>query len=374
MQYKCALLFYLFFFALLFPVLLSDQTLYPEAEKRELVPAKVLEVLNTEERIVPGTDTLATYQTLRIRILGGDATGEERTIEDDFLILAEGDSFFLNRLVTTDGTEIFSVEEPDRRPALFFFALLFVTVILFFGRWQGLRSLASLLAGFFIIAYVLLPQLFGGAPPVLTSILCAGVILGVAMYLTHGFNRHTHAAFLGTLITIVITGLLSSIAVAYTKLSGFASEESFYLNLGTQGELNLQGLLLGSIIIGALGILDDVAITQAAAVREFFKTNPRLQPKEVYTKAMQIGREHVGALVNTLVLAYVGASLPLVLLIYNSAEPFSYIINREILSTEIIRTIVGSIGLVLAVPITTRIAVLFYKKGQLGEGHGHTHV
>lgn len=373
MQYKTVLFGFLISF-LLVPALVCAQVLYPETEKRELVPAEVLEVLQTEERVVPGTETLATYQTLRIRILGGEATGEEKIIEDDFLILTEGDRFFLNRLIASDGTEIFSVEEPDRRPALFFFALLFVVVILFFGRFQGLRSLASLLASFFIIAYVLLPQLFGGAPPVLTSILCAGVILGVAMYLTHGINRDTHAAFLGTLLTITITGLLSSIAVAYTKLSGFASEESFYLNLGTQGELNLQGLLLGSIIIGALGILDDVAITQAAAVREFFKTNPKLKPKDVYTKAMRVGREHVGALVNTLALAYVGASLPLVLLIYNSAEPLSYIVNREIMSTEIIRTIVGSIGLVLAVPITTWISVLFYKKGQFREEQSHIHV
>lgn len=157
------------------------------------------------------------------------------------------------------------------------------------------------------------------------------------------------------------------------KLSGFGSDEAVYLNFNTHGSLDFAGLLLGGIIIGTLGVLDDIAITQTAVVRELLHTDGNLTKKDIYRKALNVGREHVGALVNTLALAYTGASLPLVLLLSQSTMPALFLINSEVFATEIIRTVVGSIGLIMTVPITTALAVLYLSKSDPIKHSGHAH-
>jgi uncharacterized membrane protein len=170
-----------------------------------------------------------------------------------------------------------------------------------------------------------------------------------------------------------LTGILAYLGVTLARLNGLASEEAFYLNLNTSGTLDFAGLLLGGIMIGVLGVLDDIAVTQAAVVSELYNSASHLSRKEIYKKALRVGKEHVGALVNTLALAYTGASLPLLLFFSMSDSSISSIINQEIFATEIIRTIVGSIGLILTVPITTFLAVYFLK-GYKGEAvHSHSH-
>jgi uncharacterized membrane protein len=207
----------------------------------------------------------------------------------------------------------------------------------------------------------LVPSLLKGYPPVLTSIIIAAVILFIAIYLTHGFNRESTVAFLGTVSAVMLTGILAYLAVTFARLSGFASDEAVYLNFNTNGALDFTGLLLGGIMIGVLGVLDDIAVTQAAVVSELYNSAPHLSRKEIYKKALRVGREHVGALVNTLALAYTGASLPLLLLFSISDFSGASIINQEIFATEIIRTAVGSIGLILTVPITTLLAIYMLK-------------
>jgi uncharacterized membrane protein len=352
----------------------------PEAtliqDKTEIIKARVVDVLKQEKRLIPGTDVEGMFQTITAEILEGDKKGKIVTVENDYLALEKGDRFFLfHAIYGTDGREVYSVRDVDRRGALLFFVFLFIAVVLWFSGKQGLRSLLGLAGSFFVIMYVLVPSLLAGYPPVLTSIVIATIILFFAIFFTHGFNRISTIAFTGTVLAVVATGVLAYLGVHLTSLSGFSSDEAVYLNFNTQGTLNFAGLLLGGILIGVLGVLDDIAITQAAVVSELYGSAKHLSKKEIYLSALRVGKEHVGALVNTLALAYTGASLPLLLLFSTADASTSSIINQEIFATEIIRTIVGSIGLILTVPITTLLAVYFLKdyKGKGVGGHAHSH-
>lgn len=343
-------------------------------DKVEIVKAKVVEVVSQEKKDVPGTDVQSTYQTIRAEILEGDKKGEVVTIENDFLVLEKGEKFFLRHSIDgLDGREMYAVRDIDRRGVIVGFIILFAIVVSVFSGKQGLRSLLSLAGSFFVILYILVPSLLKGYPPVLTSIAIAAVILFLAIFLTHGFNQESGVAFSGTVLAVILTGILAYVGVELANLSGFATDEAVYLNFNTRGALDFTGLLLGGIMIGVLGVLDDIAVTQAAIVSELYSSAPHLSKREIYTKAIRVGKEHAGALVNTLALAYTGVSLPLLLLFSTSDSSMASIINQEIFATEIIRTTVGSIGLILTVPITTLLAV-YALKNYKGKHHGHSHV
>lgn len=323
--------------------------------------AQVIEIVSERREIISAEGAEQAIQELSVEILDGDQAGERVTVTNDFIPLHVGDRFFLNYFRSVGGgTEYYAVGEVDRSWALLIFFGLFVAAVLIFGGFHGLRALGALAASFFMILYVLLPSLLAGWPPILTSIGVSIGILAFAMSLTHGINRQSIAAFLGTMIAVSLTGVLAWAGVFFARLSGFASEEAIYLNISTSGVLDFRGLLFGAIIIAVVGLLDDIAITQATAVDELRKHVS--SAREIYTKAMRIGREHVGALVNTLALAYAGTSLPLLLLFSTSELAPSFILNRELFATEIIRTVVGSIGLILTVPITTLIAIALLRK------------
>ena len=203
----------------------------------------------------------------------------------------------------------------------------------------------------------------------------ASLIVLIGSYVTHGVNRTTSAAVVGMIVTIALTGALAYGSIAFTGLTGWNSDEITYLNLNTGGSIDLAGLLLGGILIGLLGILYDAAIGQAVSVEELARAGTHYSKREVYTRALRIGREHVGALVNTLAIAYAGASLPLLLLFFGAGEiDIGLTLNRELFATEIVRILVGSIGLVLAVPITTAVAVyMLFGRILPHTSHGHSH-
>jgi uncharacterized membrane protein len=329
--------------------------------------AKVLEVQAEEERLIPGTDTSHTYQTVNVAILTGPQAGEVVTIENDYLELERGDRFYFNHNVYLDGTEVYSVVSIDRSFALLVLMAVFVGVLVLFGGWQGVRSLLALAGSFLAIFYILLPGIVSGWDPLVASILVAGGVLFAAIFFTHGFTRESVVAYAGTMVAVLLTGVFAVCAVYGADLSGFADEASVYLNFNTSGSINFTSLLLGAIIIGVLGVLDDVAITQAAVVSELYHNNPTLSRRGAYRRALRVGREHVSALVNTLALAYTGASLPLLLHFYISASSVGMALNAELFATEIVRIIVGSVGLVLTVPLVTLLAV-WYVRGAHGEG------
>lgn len=325
---------------------------------------KVIEVVSEEDTTILGEvgyNIPSFLQTLRVEIIDGDEKGKEVVLENDYTKFKKGDVILLEKTTSEDGDQ-YIVRERDRLTPILVLLGIFIIAIVSFGGKQGVRSLVSLLGGFLVIIYGLLPLLAKGYSPILVSISFASVILFSAIFFTHGFNKESVVAFGGTILAVILTGLLAFFSVILMKLTGFSSEETIFLNITNTVSLNFSGLLLGGVLIGVLGILDDIAVTQAAVVNEIYDSAEHLSPKEIYTKAMRVGREHVSALVNTLVLAYTGASLPLLLLISISDYPLRLIISQELFATEIVRTIVGSIGLVFTVPITTILAVYFLKK------------
>ena len=355
------------------PFLVSAQTLHNDHQGT--YRGKVLEIVEEEMREIPGTDTQHLYQTIQAEVLEGSLEGEIIVIENDYLELDAGDKFYFNHNVYIDGSESFGIINIDRRDSLILLTVIFIAAIIGLGRWQGVRSLIALFGSFLVIIYVLLPGILNGWNPLLASFVVAGGILFLAIFFTHGFNRESLVAYLGTMMAVVLAGLFAVFAVHITDLSGLASDETVYLNFNTNGTLNFTALLLGAFIIGFLGVLDDIAVTQAAVVSEIFNSNPEISRREVYQRAMRVGREHVGALVNTLVLAYTGAALPLLLYFSGGTAGFMSTINLEIFATEIVRIIVGSTGLILTVPIVTMLAVRYLKgytpKHDHTHGHGH---
>jgi uncharacterized membrane protein len=336
----------------------------------EVVRARALEVVSQSSAASEGRID-EPFQVIRAELLGGARKGQAVEVVNDHLELAEGDTFFLQYVRDPEGVETYQAVERDRLRVLLALFAVFALAIMSLGGKQGIRSLVSLAGSFFVILYVLLPRLLSGAPPVLTSTLVAGIVLVIALYSTHGWRRTTHAAFLGTFATVATTGLFASLAVRLAGLTGFSSDEAVYLNSALGGTLDARGILLGGIIIGILGILDDIAITQVSVVAELKSVGERLANREVYARALRVGREHVGALVNTLALAYTGSALPLLLLFVSDKTPALVALNGELVATEIVRTIAGSLGLVMAVPITTALAVIMVKPGD--EGHEHVH-
>jgi len=321
--------------------------------------ARVIEVVQRTTETVPGTNVEQVYQTIRAEILEGDEKGTTVTVENDHLELREGDTFYLTHTVSMlDGASYYSVAERTRLMPLVILTLLFIGVVALFGGIQGIRGLGALIASFVFIGLFLLPGIVHGYSPVLVSVGVASLIVLIGSYVTHGFTRTTTAAVIGMVGTIALTGFLAYFSIQFTYLTGWSSEEITYLHLNFQGQLDLTGLLLGGILIGLLGVLYDAAIGQAVSVEEIARAGEKLTRKEVYMRVLRIGREHVGALVNTLAIAYAGASLPLLLLFYGAGDmSIGQIVSREFFATEIVRILVGSIGLVLAVPITTAVAV-----------------
>jgi uncharacterized membrane protein len=214
--------------------------------------------------------------------------------------------------------------------------------------------LGGLFISIVVITKFLLPAILEGESPFLAAIVASAAIMFPALYLAHGLNARTTTALLGTLASLSVTGILAIVFVEATRFTGLASEEATFLQVSAD-QINLTGLLLGGIIIGSLGVLDDVTITQASAVWELNAANPARTVRELYGSAVRIGRDHIASTVNTLVLAYVGASLPLMILFTISNRPVGAVLTSEVIAEEIVRTLVGSIGLVASVPITTAL-------------------
>lgn len=363
------------------------------SDEHVIMKARVLKVLMQEERVVPGTEVHSIFQKIEAEILGGAERGKVVTIDNDYLSLDEGEVFYVNRVTHgLDKSIVYSVKDPDRLPALVFFAALFLICTVVFGGMQGLRGLISLAGSLFLILYVLLPGILNGYSALWLSVSVSALIIILGSYITHGFNRTTTAAVFGMVATVLCTGGLAYVAVRWGRLSGLASEEAVFLDMSTRGAIDFSGLLLGGILIGLLGVLYDAAIGQAVSVEELHRVAPHLPRRSIYARALRMGREHIGALVDTLAIAYVGVSLPLLLLFSTVvSESIGITLNRELFATEIVRTMIGSIGLILTVPITTLISVMFLmgKGSQVSEAvivdeekaanslstghHGHSH-
>lgn len=339
----------------------SSQAAFTELPFSETVyKGEVERIVDAGEREVPQTGLTEKYQTLTITLLEGVRAGEVLMLENDTSILFEpGDRIYLHRLPPVEGSpELWSVGEPDRSGVYLVLLGLFVVTALVTAGRAGFRALIALGLSFAAIIWGLLPLLYAGWPPAITALLVATLILAVSMAITHGLHTSTYVALLGSVVALLVAAGIAQSAVYFAKLSGFVSDETVFLNFATDGALNLPSLLLGGILVGIVGVLNDVSVSQVHTVLEIKEANPKLATFELWTKAMKVGQEHLGAVINTLPLAYAGASLPLLLLFSTSDAPFAFIVNREIFSVEIIRALAGGIGLMLSGVIATFIAVV----------------
>jgi uncharacterized membrane protein len=270
--------------------------------------------------------------------------------------LATGDRVVLSYTPETAvGPATYAVVDHQRGLQVVFLLVVAAVVIVAFGRLRGFTALLGLVVSFAVLLIFIIPGLLRGEAPLLVAIVGSAAIMFAVLYLTHGVNVHTSVAILGTLAALVLTGLLGAGFSALMHLTGFGSEESLYLSI-MHGSVDMRGLLLAGIIIGTLGVLDDVTVTQAVTVAELAPGSA--SRREVYRAAIRIGRAHIASAVNTIVLAYAGAALPLLLLVTVSGRDPWQLITSQFLTQEILRSVVGTIGLVAAVPITTALAAL----------------
>jgi uncharacterized membrane protein len=340
-------------------------------EWQETVKARVLEVLEENDRDIMGTGATTTVQKLRVELLEGERKGEVVVFENDLIVLEPGDKIFVNRLEAIDGTEYYIFKDVHRLGGLIALAVLLFLVTIIFAGYLGLRALLSLSFSIGAIIFGLVPALLHGYSAITASLVISIFILAVTLFFTHGFKPHIITAFLGTITAVAVTCLLAVIFNSWLRLTGFGSDASVYLNFATGGRLDMSELLLGAIIIGLLGVLDDVAVTQASVVQELKAANNSFGFKDLYVRAVRVGKDHIGSLINTLALAYVGAALPLILLLVETSNSLTMTLNQEVLASELLRLGIGSIGLILAVPLTTAFAAWYFKDRVVKLDHDH---
>jgi uncharacterized membrane protein len=279
--------------------------------------------------------------------------------------LSDGDGVVLLYNAAAPAEFRYTYADLQRDTPLVLLAVIFAVAVIALGRWKGLRALVGIVISFGVILVFLLPSLLRENPAVPVALVATVIIAFLALYLAHGVNITTTVALLGTLASLGVIALLSLLFVHLAQLTGLAEEEAQVLRV-TAEALDLRGLLIAGIIVGALGVLDDVTVTQVSAVAELRRANPDLSRWELYSSAVRIGRDHIASTVNTLVLAYAGASLPLLLLFAQRDAPWARIGASEIVAIEIVRTLVGSIGLVLSVPVTTGLAAALLTRPPAG--------
>ncbi|MEU8794385.1 YibE/F family protein [Streptomyces sp. NPDC048643] len=251
----------------------------------------------------------------------------------------------------------YSVADANRKLPLTLLAGLFAVVVVVVGRMRGVMALIALAISFMILNFFILPAILQGSNPLIVAVVGSSAIMLIALYMCHGLSARTSVAVVGTLLSLLLIGILGSVFIDWAVLTG-NTDDSTGLIHGLYPSIDMSGLLLAGVIIGSLGVLDDVTVTQTSAVWELHEANPTMGWRGLYRAGIRIGRDHIASVVNTLVLAYAGAALPLLLLFSIAQSSVGTVANSELVAEEIVRTLVGSIGLVAAVPVTTALAAL----------------
>ncbi|GAA2946232.1 YibE/F family protein [Streptomyces enissocaesilis] len=251
----------------------------------------------------------------------------------------------------------YSVTDVDRGIPMALLAGIFALAVIAVGRMKGLMALIALAVSFAILTLFILPAILQGSNPLIVAVVGASAIMLIALYACHGLTARTSVAVVGTLVSLLLIGLLGSLFIGWAFLSGNTDDNTGLIH-GLYPDIDMSGLLLAGVIIGSLGVLDDVTVTQTSAVWELHQADPSMGPRALYRAGIRIGRDHIASVVNTLVLAYAGAALPLLLLFSIAQSSVGTVANSELVAEEIVRTLVGSIGLVASVPVTTALAAL----------------
>lgn len=272
-------------------------------------------------------------------------------------VVEAGDRVVLAFVEQAPRGEQYSFQDFDRAQPLLVLLVVFVVSVLLLSRWRGVGSLVSLGFTLLLLVTFTLPAIMQGGPPLAIAVVTAATVMVVTLYLSHGFSVRTSVAMVGTLTSLLVIGLLGSVFTQLGQFTGMVDEGSQYIATVAR-QVDLTGLLLAGLVIGALGVLDDVTVTQTWAVWELADADPGATRTTLFRRAMRIGRSHVASTVNTLVLAYVGATLPLLLVFSALALPFGSAVSQEIVAQEVVRGLVGGLGIVAAVPVTTAVAAV----------------
>lgn len=364
-----------FCFLLILPLITFAQNSQPS---EQFVVARVQGIL--EEHTDTGEDGSRTVQIVQMHIVKGEGAGADVRYENGILEgradmqLHVGEKVVMSVLHKTDGETAYILREKYRLNRTIFLIIAFFAIAVLCGGKTGFLSAGGLAVSIGILIVGVVPAIIAGHPPLFVSLIGCVCIAITSLFIAHGWNRRTSVALLSTLLTLGLATVLAQLSVGLTKIFGFGSEESVYLQAGTLANLDLKGLLLAGIIIGCLGVLDDITTAQTAAVDEVSKANPRLSPLQLWHAGMSVGREHIASLINTLALAYVGASLPLLLILKTQSDtPLWVILNSEFLTEEVVRTVVGSVTLLFAVPLSTWCAIKLLPRGGTSMATGHVH-
>jgi uncharacterized membrane protein len=361
------LILFLVCFSFVFPQISKAQ------EKEEFFKAKVKEIL--QERIYTSPEDGAEFlqQNILLEGMSRGWKGKEVVFEgvNELEVIGSqkykvGDKVYVVNIVDEENNinEIY-INGFVRTNSLWWLLIIFLVMVVLVTGWKGVRALISLVASFAIVMQFIIPQILQGKNPIWVTIIGSLFILFFVVYITEGINKKSHLAIITMFISLFIVGLLSYVFVQIAKLSGTSTEEVLFLVGYGKSFIDFRGLLLAGIMIGTLGVLDDVVISQIASVDEIYKTDKNLNKKQVYKKAMNIGVSHMSSMINTLFLVYTGASFTLLLLFKINSDKilgFSQILSEEHIATEIVRTLAGSIGLLISVPIATLLAVMYLIK------------
>ena len=339
-------------------VIVTGGHVWAQSENMEAV---ITAVEDTKTVVPAGGGPAQVSQNLRLLITSGDKKGQEITLENDNAPVANLRQYQLGDkvvLYNQPETENYTIADVVRRPVLAWLFAIFVVAAIVVGHWQGVTSLLGLAASFVLIFFWIVPRVASGSNPIVMVTAGCLIIIPIMFLLSHGWNKTTLVAMVATLMAMMFTGGLIVIFVQWARLTGLASEEAGFLLAMNPDLLDFRQLLAAGMLFATLGVLDDVTISQAAIVSELKKTDPTLDFWRLYAGASKLGRDHIASMINTLILVYAGASFPLLVLFNQSRESLSLVLNYEIIADEIVRTLTGSIGLIMAVPLTTLLACL----------------
>lgn len=302
----------------------------------------------------------------KVEITSEDKKGKILETEQSFTspntpTFNNGEKVIVSTFTNPDGTKQTFITDFIRTPAIHWLLLIFIALVIIVGKKSGLGSIIGMGFSFAVLFFFIVPQITSGQNPIWITLIGVLLLLPLNFYLSHGLNRKTTIALVSTFLSVCLTSILSVIFINSAKISGYANEQAGFIQLSRNGNFDIQGLLFAGIVISVIGILDDVTVSQSSIVNQLKKELPKAGTMELYKKAMNIGRDHIGSVVNTLVLVYAGASLPLLVLFTDSSMSFNEALNYEIVAEEVVKTLVSSIGLVISIPLTTLLAAYFLK-------------
>ncbi len=342
----------------------NDQPTKPIEE--EWLEGTVTKIIEEKQIEVMGAEQ--TYQKLEIAIHKGSLSDKTIEVESGDMSVSDlsrykvGDALVISYNTNQQGEATYYIVDYVRRAPMLYLLLIFLATVLVVGRLRGIASIIGMALSFYFIFKLILPNISVGNNPVMVVILASLFIVPITYYTSHGFNNKTNVAIIATFISLLIGSVLVAVFAEMAKLTGYTSDEVAYLQAAKANIISVKNLLLAGMIIGILGVLDDVTVSQAGIIFQLKRTNPKLAFKELYTEGMKLGHDHVASMVNTLILVYAGASLPLLLLFIDNPKPIADIINYEIVAEEIIRTLIGSTTLIIAVPISAVMAAIIAAK------------